>query len=322
MVPELKQLLLKEQTVPYTIEAALTNTDFAEVEAPEFKWAAGAAPIKLSGANSGERPSIIGGYEADVTFSLPLRYGGAEGNAGLFGKVIKAMGFALADTDTDADLTDDKLIWTPSDNSDNHKAMTAWGYSGNKGTGKAILHKIGNVMFGGKLALDFDQCTTKLSAEGKGYYSGVATAATQASVTPSSVLVPSLKGCLFSIFGDSDYKPVSFEIDFNQSAVVTIDPTTSSGKGPTVLKRNGAMKWTAKVYKDIPSVVDPETQLTSGATGALSISWGATPNKWTISGTLQLTGLASSDQNGVEAWDMSGIIVDQDLSIQLETVTA
>lgn len=324
MREELVQLLLKQQATYGTEEVTLTNSDFAEVEpGASVTFEPAVKTMKYVGVAAGEAAPIIGPIEAGIKFSIPFRTGSAEGAAGFIGTVLRGFGMAVASTDTDADATADRHIYTISEDRTNWKDFTGWFYTGNIGSNKAILTKGYNFLFAGKINLNFDEATAMLEVEGRGASSGVPVVGTQATCTSTGLLAPALKNVTFTLLGDSDFKPISMEIDFNQEVVVCLDPTATHSKGFAMIKRNG-ITWKAKVYKDIPSVVDPNTLLLNRTPASFSCAWGTAPNKFTLSSTKAVLTAKpeDSDQNGISTWDLSGVFVDNDFAIQIDTAAA
>lgn len=324
MREELNTMLIKKQVTFGTEETSLTNSDFAEVEPGAIiTYEPSVKEMKYVGVAAGFAAPVVGPIECGVKFTIPLRTGAAEGSTGLLGRILKGFGMAVATTDTDTDSTQDRFIYTISEDRSNWEDFTGWFYTGAEGSNQSLLTKVGNVMFKGKINLNFDDATAMLEVEGRGAGSSSPATATRPTCTSTNVLVPALKNVTFTLLGDSDYRPISMEIDFNQEVIVTVDPTKSSGRGVSIIKRNG-ITWKAKVYKDVIATVDPYTALSGRAPAAFSCAWGTAPNKITLSSTKALLTAKpdDSDQNGISTWDLSGVFVDNDFAIQLDTAAA
>jgi len=322
-VKELDQILVKQQATFGTAESSLANTNLAEVESGAMvSYEPAIEEEELIGVGFPQGNAIVGPEEASISLMAPMRTGGVEGTVGLIGLLLRCCGFKETASDTDSDSTDDRFIYTPSDIRSEWKDATIWGYTGDKSSNAAILRKMSNVMFGGKISLDFNTGKATFQADGKGAYNGPAVAGTQATTTASGVIRPALKGVTFSFMGESDLTPINMEIDFSQEPVVNLDPTTTSGKGITVV-RGRKIKFTLKCYADSVTVFDPETYLRNRTEAAFSLSWGTVPNKFTISSSkAQITGCPMSDENGITTWDLSGHFVGNNFSVQIDTATA
>ena len=321
-VEELIQVLLKNQATFGTAESSLVAADVAEVEAgavisidPRVK------DISLVGAGFTQNQSIIGPRECGITMNYPFRTEGSEsGSAGQVGKALKSCGMLETATDTDTDTTDDRFVYAPTSTQSEYTDSTIWGHSGNLDSSSSMIYKVQNVMFNGKIVLDFDNAYASLQLDGKGLLTSVPALGTQASVTPSAVATPALINATVDIFSDADYIPVNIEIDLGQDIVVTLDPTVEPGLGIALITKR-KMTWTAKVYHD--SGVNPYTPLFAGTTGTISVAWGTEPNKFTVSTTkAQIRSAPFSDQDGITTYDLTGILVDNDLSVQIDTAEA
>jgi hypothetical protein len=320
---DLIQVLFKQQTTFGTPEVALIASDLLEVESgAQLQFDPSITEMALVGAGFPQNEPVIGPSEASVSLSVPLRTGGVEGNTGYVGKLLPCLGMKETASDSDADLANDRYIYTFSNKQSEWKDATVWGYTGNLDANSSVVRKCGNLMFGGDLNIDFDKSTAMLSLSGKGAYVAAAVVGTQATTSPSGILIPEVKNATVSIMANSTIVPVDFKISFSQEAQPRLNPRVSYGKGLTVV-RGRKLKWTSKVYIEKPATFDPEALLYARTKAALSISWGTVPNKITISSAKQLiTGCNYSEHGGIQCWDLSGIFVDNDLSIQLDTAVA
>jgi hypothetical protein len=158
---------------------------------------------------------------------------------------------------------------------------------------------------------------------GSGVYGGSAAAATQPTITKSRVAPPALLGATtLTINGDADYKLVKAEIDGGQSTVLTLDPTATYGRGKTAIT-DRKIKWTATVYMDLPSTVNPETALLGRTEGAITIAYGTAPNKITFDmDYAQITGIEFADEGGVQVWNLSGQANRNHFTVALDTTAA
>lgn len=320
-VEELIQVLLKNQATFGTAESSLVAADVAEVEAgamisidPRVK------EIALVGAGFTQNKSIIGPRECGITLNYPFRTDGAEtGSPGQIGAALKSCGMLETASDQDTDTTDDRFVYTPTSKQSEYTDSTIWGHSGNLDSSASMIYKAQNVMFNGKIVLDFDNAYASLQLDGKGLLTSIPALGTQASVTPSTAPTPALIDATISFFSDSDYIPINIEFDFGQDIVVTLKPDASDASGlGVVLIAKRKMTWNAKFYHD--SGVNPYTPLFAGTTGTISTAWGALPNLFTVSTTkAQITSLSHSDQDGITTYDASGILIDNDLTVQIDT---
>lgn len=315
----LSQVLVKEQATFGTAETTLDNTNAAEVESPKLTIGTRVRKMALVSGGFSQQRSIIGPREASVSMVYPFRTGNAEASFGAIASAIKACGFKETLSDTDDDSSNDRAIYTPSNKQSEWKDLTVWGYSGNADTSGALLRKIANVMGNGKITLDFNSGVALFNFDGKGILIAEDAAATQASITPSAIVCPSLVGSTINFFGDTDYDLISLEFDFGQEVTVTAAPqTATTGLGQSYISKR-LITWKAKVYKDTSAI--PVTTFHAGTTGPISVAWGTAPNKWTVStNKAQIDEPPQdSDENGIETFDLSGICVDNDFAIQADS---
>jgi hypothetical protein len=272
--------------------------------------------MDMVGGGFSQELSVIGPQKASFKATFPLRYGGATDDPGDFGLIMQAAGW------TQSAPSSNVITWTPENVQSAWKDATVWGYSGNKSSSGSLLTKLGNMMGNGRLSLDFDKGVAQIEFDGKGMFTAAPTDATQEAYTRNNSAVKPLKGATISIMGDSDYDPVSFELDFGQDVGQAVKPSDASGMGvSTIAKRK--IKWSCKVYKDTVATSAPITALLAGTTAAISIVWGAKPQLWTITITAaQIEKAASSDQNGIECYDLSGLILNNACTISLDTASA
>lgn len=319
-VEALNQVLLKIQSTFGTAESSLTASDVAEVErGAKASYAPKVTDISLVGAGFTQNKSVIGPRECSISLAYPLRTGGAENSPGQAVKALQCCGWKETASDTDADATNDRFAYTPSNKQSEWKDCTVWAYSGNLDTSGSYLRKIQNVMFSGKLSIDFETCVAKLMVEGKGALNTEDAAATQATVTPSSTAVASLAGATINFFGDADYTLINLEYDFGEAPNTSINGANANGLGMTT-QTDRKIKFTAKVYKD--TAIAPVTALNAGTLGTISVMWGTVPNKFTVatgSSKAQITSVSESEQNGYTTYDISGIVIDNDLTITVDT---
>jgi hypothetical protein len=322
-VVKLSQVLMKHQTDATTAVASLVAADVMEFE-DGFKLSIDpkVTEIRLSGAGFGQNKSVIGVQECAFSGTLPMRTNGIEGatGAGQCGKALGICGMLETTSDSDADSSVDRFIYTPSNSISAWKSGTFLGESGNVDSNGSLLRKVQNCMGNAKITLDFDNDVAKLSIDGKGALVSADTVGTQVTVTPLAVDVPSLKGATINFFGDSDYCLTNFELDLGNASTVTLCPSNANGLGQSVIT-DRAVKWTAKVYKDSAAIAT--TPLLAGTVGTISIAWGAVPNKITISTTsAQITKVVDGDQNGVETYELSGICVNNQVAVQFDCAVA
>ena len=317
-IVELQQVLLKLQSAFGSVESSLAAADVAEVaEGSKVIFTPNTTPIKLLGDGFSQNASVVGPSIADVTLIYPLRTGGAVDTPGQFTLPLQCCGLVESEST-------DVYTYTPTSKQSEYKDCTIHGFSGSRDTNEAFKRILYNCMFNAKFTLDFraEEAIGKVEFTGKGVYSGASSLASQVSITKSTASVYALKDCINNFFGDSDYDLLLFELDIGNEVFVTTNPTDSTGLGYSLIKRP-SVKWNAIVYKDGDTT--SETIYHEGTLGTISVSWGAAPDKITIAtGTskAQITECGDGDQDGAETEELSGIVVDNDFTVAVDTSTS
>ena len=313
-VDELIQLAFKEQEAKGTAESSFEAADVVEVESgAKIAHSPHVRNIRLVSGGYGWRKSIIGPREIGLSASLPFRTEGAAKKPGDIAKFLQASGFKQTKDAGDTGI----YTFTPTAKPTEQKAFTARMLSGNPEATSCIAQTARDVMGTCKISLDFNEAIALLSFDGKGALASIPTAGSQIAKTPSAIHTPALIGATVSIFDDTDYVPISIEFDVKATVTVTLDPTDDSGCGITVLT-NREIDYTMKVYKK--SSTDPHTRLYDGLVGEISVEWGVENNKFTVeTSKAEVTGVDASDQDGVTCIDVSGKILDDDLTVIIDT---
>lgn len=315
-VEQLIQLALKEQTTKGTAESSFQATDVVEVEAgAKFTHSPHVRNIRLVSGGYGWSKSIIGPREVGISASLPFRTGGAAKSPGDIAKFLQASGFKQTiDTGNTGIYT-----FTPTAKPTEQKAFTAWLLSGNPDSSSCITYIAQDVMGSGKITLDFNDAVAMFSFEGKGALASIPVSGSHTAKTPNSTPTPALIDATISIFGDSGLIPINIEIDIKNTVMVTLNPTKDNGLGISLIT-NREIDYTMKVYKR--TSIDPFTRLFTGLKGGISVEWGVDNNKFAVNTTkAEITGIGESDQDGVTCYDISGKILDDDLTVTIDTTT-
>lgn len=298
-----------------TAATVLDATDVLEIQGGySIDQAVRTNEVDLVGGGWTQNQSVLGPRDATVSMTMPLRTGGAADSVGQIATLLKAS--MLDETDVS-----DVYTYVPTAKYSEWNALTLWNYSGNLDSSGCMLEKFHNVIGSMKFSLDFGTGVALATFDGKGVYSAAQEAGTQPDVTPSAIVVPSLVGATISFFSDTDYCLLSIEFDLGFDVSPTLQPnaTDGSGLGVTVPGKMKA-KWTAKVYHD--TTVNPITALLARTLGTISIAWGTAPNKFTISTTkAMITEVKKSEDNGITTYDLSGILVDNNISIAIDTTS-
>jgi hypothetical protein len=317
-VTSLMQAVCSIQSALGTEATSLSTFDVAEVmEGSKLGFTAKTSPIALVGAGFSQNASVRAPSIADVTLVYPMRTSGAQDTETDLQRVLQCSGLLLSGP------TSHKYTYAPTSIASSMKDMTVWGYSGDMSTTAAYKRILYNCMFNPKITLDFQgDGYAKAEFSGKGVYKGPAAAATQLAVTKDAGIVQPLRGVTLNFFGDTDFDLLKLEFDFGQEVAVTAKPTDPTGLGLALITKR-LIKWSATVYRD--TAADAETLFSAGTLGTISCAWGTAPNKITIAtGALkaQITEIADGDTDGVETYELSGIVVDNSISLEFDTTSA
>jgi hypothetical protein len=310
-VIDLQTVLAKVQTAAGVMETTLTSADWVGVIKPQIQLDPEASPIEIVGAGFGNMPNVIGPYRATAKMSLPIRIL-AQDSPGHWTTFLKGCGWG------ESGPASHVYTYTPSNLQTAWKNLTLWGYTGNMDTTSAILRKVGDMLFGGKIILDFEKSLATFEVDGKGRFSAAPAVDTQPTITRDSVACPPLRGATISIMGSSAYVPLYFELDFSQDVQTTLNPAVTGALSLSVLTKR-AMKWVCRVYKELPATADPIASLLAGTTAAFSIAWNS---DFTVAITAgQITKVVESDQNGIETYELSGEVINNGATITVDTTT-
>lgn len=295
-----------QQTNLYTPNTTFTNDNVLGVLG-EFSFASNAnATLIQNAGKQGQRAAVPQPSNGDITITYPIKGGGATGSYG------ECFGLLDACCMSSSEALDVKT-WTPTDDISNWKAYTMRHYSGNLSAGNCKISQINNVMFNAKIMFDWtgEEGYAKIEYSGKGDYNGAPTLGNILTRTQETIPVEAIYGLTKTFFGDNDYELLKLEFDLGINIVVT------KGETRYALRSTEAIKWSATVYND--STVVPETLFSAGTTGQISLQWGTSPNVITVATgatAAQIVSHSSSEQDGIETIDLTGIVIGNDLTIE------
>ena len=306
-------MLAKSQSSFGAEIAGLTSVDTIEtIGAAKAKIDNGMTPIELVSGSFDQDASIPGITTVELSWSLYARSAGSD-NPGQFGKCCKWSGMVEAeavDGTYTYNFTSAQASWTD---------FSAWLYSGNLDTSGSILRKCYNGIVSPKWIFSAGkptvmECTAKLA------YSGIPAAATNPGGVKERTLPEAFqKASTLTLNGDSDYRILSGEIDPQQEVTLTTDPVSTYGAGLSVIT-NRKIKGTFKVYKELPSTLDPETALMGKTISTFAIEYGTVPQKIKFSSSYaQIVSIDPDDENGVETWTLGVLFERNDFTITVTT---
>jgi len=310
----LSMLLVKTQAAFGTTEASLTSANLIEtIGPPKMSENFEMNEVALVAGGFSQDASVPGPVSVDLTASVYARTGGSDA-PGQYGTMLKLAGM------TESESPNGTYAYTFTSAAASITDGTAWGYSGNLDTSGCILRKAANFIFAPKWTFDAGKPVTA-DFVGKGTLVAIPAAGTSPAISKASTIPPAFMGATtLTINGNTYYKVLSGEIDATQEVALLKDPAATYGYLNSLIT-NRKIKWKFKVYKDIPSVVDPETALLGKTTGALTIEVGTAPQKikWDIT-TAQITNCKDSEDGGAETWDLEGIAISNTFTHTLTTI--
>lgn len=304
-------LLITSQTTYATMLTPAAGDVVETIGPPKMNPNFNQNPVELVAGAFDQDASVHGVIENELSFSIYARAKAAD-DPGQFGRMLRLAQF------TQAEGSDGIFTYTPNSTAP-FVDGTADLYSGALGTSLSTRRLSSNIMFSPKFSQEAGK-PAMMELTGKGTFNAPAVAGTQPTITKERTLPSTLLGATtLTINNDTDYKLLSWEIDCGQEIQLTKDPTNTYGNGVSV-PTNRKISWSAKVYKDIPSVVDPETALTTKSIAAWAIEYGTVPQKVKFASTYgQITEVSHSDESGVETWDLKGIFERNDFTITVST---
>jgi len=313
MARKLSLLLCQQQATFGTAETDIVAADVMETIGPAtVDLDPGTTDIDLVAGGFSQDAAIPGLYSLGLNFSVYARAAAAD-DVGQFGKCLLWSGMTVSEG------TDGIFTYTPTSTQSSFTDFTAWLYSGSLASTGSNITKGSNGIISPKFTFEAGKPTI-MACQAKLRWAGVSVVGTQPAITKLYTLPSALVGAsTLTINGDTDYKLLSAEIDMGQVTSLLKDPKQTYGhNNATITDRK--IKWTAKVYKDIPATVDPETALLNKTIGAFTIEYGTVPQKVSFNSTYsQITGIKHDEEDGVECWTLEGLFERNHFTVVVST---
>lgn len=307
MVKKLGLALLKVQS-NIAQESPCTAVDFADtMEAPELDIGTESEQDNRASGGFDMYPATIGRSAPTVKLAYSLLSLGAGTEPSLV-QAMKCAGWNAVTVGNYIELTPTSTI---------NKAATIYGYIGGPGASKALLTKIINVMFSSTIDLPGGK-RAFITLDGKGRLIGAPASATMPDVSKyrDRGVAPAIINAGVEINGNT-YKWSKAQIKDGQSVVNNIDPSVAYGGGDTEITER-AFTFTATVFAKTAPI--PHTNLLAGTAGQMVFSWGAvkgTPDLQVSCNSVQLTDVKPGDENGVNTWELTGVILENDIVLRI-----
>lgn len=308
---ELNVLLAKLQSAKAEEATGLVSSDFLAVgQGFELGPSYAMEPMDFASGTFGQAQNVFGGGGVDIKINMPVipTASTTEPDVGL---LLKCSGMEMTPA---MKLHTYAFTSTPA----SQKDVTLWKYSGQLTASEAVLTKAHSAQFDFKLS---SEAGKSLQAEftGKGVLSAIPAVASYVSgsltlptVGPAYLKATTMKVCTTAC------KVIKFELTSGNTVVLVKDPSTTYGFGyAEITKRQAA--FTATVIEAASFL--PHTNLEAGTLGDFDIVFGSgTDSKVEIvstAGKTQLTSVKHSSDEGVNVWELTGIFVDNALSIKI-----
>jgi len=198
-------------------------------------------------------------------------------------------------------------------------AGTLWGYDGTTGTNKALLEKIGNLMFDWTIEIETGMAA-KMNFNGKGQYVARPSVSTFPDVESyrENAIAPAFRNGEATING-KEYKLVKITINGGQEVTSRPDPTAKYGAGETEMT-NRMVRFDATVFQKADNSLIPHPDIEAGTRGNLDLKWGRIfeyPDLQIFSSKCVIDNVKPGDNNGVLTWEITGVIEDNELDLRI-----
>lgn len=294
-------------------EAALTASDWIDcLGESKLDIVPTSDPMRTVSGRSSQDASVPGLINADIQLDFVIRSAGAAVLPHWM-KIAQAARLALTETVVDNGT---KYILKPSDI---HKDVTVWKYGGAPGANKSQLKQAVNCVFDWKITQEVGKKAIISFQSGKGSILNLPISGTLPTIVKPELYTPALLSAdLISLFGQS-YKLIKYEISGSVVVEQRLDGTTFSGYGNTEATDH-EIKFAITVYADTPNVIDPYTAWRNSTTGDILITYGKTGEKISHNiGDAQIDDIKESKQGNITSWDMTGISIDNNYTLTVNS---
>jgi hypothetical protein len=339
-------LLLGRQETAFGTEVGLSATspdslfsasDFCQVaDGFSLDLVQETTPQKFATGLFDQHASVPGTISAEVKIKTYLQSAGGGGEvAESFAKYLSACGMRLTMAPSTVN------IYFPSSNySTDWKSMTFHKYSGDITSSGSYRTKCFGTMFDGTIKAEVGK-PIELDLTGKGAVSGVAETGLLYAGLPELVTYPTgpftqlsdtnpavLNASSILILGQS-FRMLSFDFEFHNKVELVKDMSAAYGFAYATITDREA-KWKAKVYESPYSTtynpwVELNTQALSQLTVTIPVASGFGISLQTSTGAnieypttglyAQVTSIKPGNANGINTWDLEGLIVGNNFAI-------
>ena len=308
---ELDVLLCKTQAAIGTAQASLTNTDFLTVgNGFGLDFAQEIVPVEMTAGIFGQTSPVPGLFRYDAKLSVPIIPTGTSTEP-IVGALLKASGMTVSTSTA-------KHTYSPSSTYASWKDVTLWSYTGDKTSGDCLLSKAHSVMFDWTLTAEVGQpAMLEFTGMGPSYAIPAAGTYVSGTLTPLAALIPAtMKATTVTIAGQT-YKILKLSVTIGNEIRMLKDPTAACGYyRADIAKRTS--KWTATVYQENLSDLDPHVELSTPALTSFSVTWGTAGSRIKVAADTnkaQITSVKNVDEEGIKTFDLEGAFVDNGFTL-------
>jgi hypothetical protein len=299
---------------------ALTATDLAEVlKGSTMEPDIQVEPIEIVAGGFDQYPAVPGKEPAKGNLKFPMNpASGATGQVlPQWGKVLYgSCDFALVQTV--AGTVPGNFVFTPLSNATN--AGVIWHYTGDAASSAALLSKFYNCKGAWKITMPANKVPIieiTMTGAFHGETDATQPAATDLAAAKARENPYALKGAVISVFGNVSYRVLSFDFEGGEQIANRDDISESNGCGKTDTT-DRKIKFSIKCYAEAKATIDPLASLKASTEAAISVAFGLSTKKITISGTYaQITSRTRAEENGITTFDIKGQFNRNNFSIRI-----
>jgi hypothetical protein len=308
---ELDVLLLKAQASIGTAQTSLANTDFLTVGTGfGLDLVQEIVPVEMTAGIFGQTSPVPGLYRYDAKISVPVIPTGTSTEP-IIANLLKSSGMTVS-------TSTNKHTYSPSSTYTSWKDVTLWSYTGDKQSGDCLLSKAHSVMFDWTLTAEVGQpAMMEFTGMGPAYALPAAGTYVTGTLTPLATLIPAtMKATTVTIAGQT-YKILKLSVSIGNEVRMLKDPTATGGYfRADIAKRTS--KWTATVYQENLSDLDPHVELNTPTLTSFSVTWGTAGSRITVAADTskaQITSVKNVDEEGIKTFDLEGAFVDNGFTL-------
>jgi len=256
----------------------------------------------------GQNAVILGAKRAECSLPFNVRSFGST-TVPDWCTMAQAAGFDLAESFIDPEY---KYILTPTALGTTQVDATIWEYNIGQVT------KAGNMVFDWELSGESNKKCMFNMIGGKGVVQALPATGSRPTITKSAAYCPAIVSPTKTILGSATYSLISFSFKGNNTIEQFVDGSTY-GYGKSRIT-NREIDFELQVYAEIPATVNPYTTMDAGSETTITINFGKTGEKIDIdTDSANIQNIERTESGNLVAWTITGVIVDDDLTITVNS---